>query len=124
MPAGPVQTLAAITALVTALGGGAVLKTIFGGDGITREQAEAIRGDLKKISRDIDEIKDHLATHRDKEIERWDIASGALCKLNGGTRFARGVNCDAVMQWDGPPLGADVPWIARADWPPFDRAPR
>lgn len=92
-------------------------------EGITREQAQAIRDDLKLVAQDVREIRDHLQQDNAGELERWDITTGILCRLNGGHKFARGVNCDAIAHWDGPPNDSTVGWQAKADWVPPRRPP-
>lgn len=119
------QTILAVAGLVTALFGGAGIGSVYQRDreGLTREQAQAIRDDIKSVAADVREIREHLRQANAGELERWDITTGILCRLNGGTRFARGVNCDAVARWDGPPNDSTVGWKAQADWVPVRRPP-
>lgn len=119
------QQILAIAALVTALFGGAGIGSVVQREreGITREQAAALREDLRQVASDVREIRDHLQQANAGELERWDITTGILCRLNGGHRFARGVNCDAIAHWETPPNDSVVGWKAQADWVPVRRPP-
>jgi len=68
----------------------------------TRDEVRAIRVEAK--------------ADRERYDQRWCIAEGTLCKMNGGP-FARRMNCCPAVDFEAQPLGGHLPWKATEEWP-------
>lgn len=125
LPRDKSQTILAIATLIGALFGGAGIGSVYQREreGISRDQAQALREDLRQFGSELRELREYLQQANAGEVERWDITTGIICRLNGGIRFARGVSCDAIPQWSSPALDSAVGWQAKADWVPPRRPP-
>lgn len=125
VPQGRAQTIVAITALVTALGGGAGIAKILG-------PSDEILAEVRESKRSQDELKTAIVYHMwrtyDVQFERETIRDAVICKLNQGKPFARKMECDKVKDWESVPLGQELVGPFKAQWdypsipePPFPR---
>lgn len=80
------QTILAVAGLITALFGGAGIGSVYQRDreGITREQAAALREDIRQVGSDVREIRDHLRAQYTQEELAHEWLAQAIAQLNGG----------------------------------------
>jgi hypothetical protein len=115
-----------LTAAISAIGGGAGINAMFGGSGMTKEQAAKITEDTTAIRSEIKSVREYLATKHQAEERRWEIVATILCKINGDERFARGIRCDELLALEPPPPGQVTPWKVTdaTPWPPLPTPPQ
>lgn len=118
----PASVISVIVGACTAITGAVTGISATFNSGMTKDQAQSIRTDIAAIRKDTSELREYLAHANEVDRKRWEIIEATICKLNGGP-FARKVRCDAVIDWDVPPLGANGPWKAQLEYPDLPKPP-
>jgi len=110
-----------VVAIVTALGGPAVVEVLRTKPPDTMPMLTELQQDVKATRDDLKEIRAVVHRSDSRQELRDDLQNGAICRLNAGKPFARGVDCDAVGEWITSPLGSAAAWRTTTEWPARDR---
>lgn len=106
-----------VIAIIAALGGVGAFEVLRHKPTDPAPRLDEIVSEVRGLRSD---VRDERAARRKAEAEneaRWEISSGAICRLNGGRPFARGVDCDAAGEWIKTPLEGVQSWRTTAEWP-------
>jgi hypothetical protein len=127
-PAGVPRWAVGALFLVAGVGGiGSIAQAVRGSPADPLPQLESLRDELAEVKSDVKEIKAVQKRSRREDVARSDLTQGILCRLNGKPdkpkSFARGVDCDAVAEWEPPKLGELNGYYAKdAEWPKTERS--